>query len=94
MGVRWMELTDKAGHGLRIRIAERPLEIEALPYSQAELSAALHREELPAHAYTWLDVAMARYGMGGDNSWGAPVLPHYRLHAEDPLQFSFYVELM
>ena len=81
MGVRWMELTDKAGHGLRIRMAERPLEIEALPCSQAELTAALHREELPARAYTWLDVAMARLRIGRRRQLGragAPALPPAR----------------
>lgn len=94
MGVRWLALTDGAGRGLRVSMDGAPLEVAVLPHSQAELAAALHRQALPAPAYTWLDVAMARYGVGGDNSWGAPVLPHYRLHAEDGMRFSFLVELI
>jgi beta-galactosidase len=94
MGVRWLELTDGQQRGLRVRMDGRPLEVSVLPHSQAELASALHREALPAPAYTFLDVAMARYGVGGDNSWGAPVLPHYRLHADQPLRFSFWLELL
>lgn len=94
MGVRWLELTDGAGQGLRISMDGNPLEVAALPHSQAELAAALHAQELPAPAYTWLDVAAARYGVGGDNSWGAPVLPQYRLHAQETMQFSFFMELL
>ena len=93
-GVRWLELTDRQGHGLRIAMDVHPLEVTVLPHSEAELTTALHRQELPTPAYTWLDVAMSRYGVGGDNSWGAPVLPHYRLHADKPLHFSFFVELL
>lgn len=94
MGVRWLELTDRQKHGLRIAMDSQPLEVAVLPFSEAELGAALHQQDLPPRAYTWLDVAMARYGVGGDNSWGAPVLPHYRLPAGKPLQFSFFVELL
>lgn len=93
-GVRWLELTDGHERGLRVRMEGKPLEISVLPHSQAELAAALHQQDLPRPAYTYLDVAMARYGVGGDNSWGAPVLPHYRLHANQPLRFSFILELL
>ena len=94
MGVRWLELTDDQRHGVRIMMDAQPLEVVVLPHSAAELATALHQEELPTPAYTWLDIAMARYGVGGDDSWGAPVLEHYRLHADQPLSFSFYMELM
>lgn len=94
MGVRWLELTDGQRRGIRVEQESQPLEVVALHYSEAELAAALHQQELPAPAYTWLDIAIARYGVGGDDSWGAPVLPQYRLHADQPLCFSFLVELM
>lgn len=93
-GVRWLELTDGHGHGLRVHMDGKPLEISVLPHSQTELASALHQQNLPNPAYTYLDVAMARYGVGGDNSWGAPVLPHYRLHADQPLRYSFILELL
>ncbi|MDD3412122.1 MAG: glycoside hydrolase family 2 TIM barrel-domain containing protein, partial [Eubacteriales bacterium] len=69
VGVRWMELTDEAGRGLRVRMEDTPLEVSVLPHSQAELMSALHQDELAAPTYTWLDVAMARMGAGGDDSW-------------------------
>ncbi|NLI21426.1 MAG: DUF4981 domain-containing protein [Clostridiales bacterium] len=93
-GVRWMELTGADSRGLRVRMDGQPLEMTALPYGQAELMTARHRQELPPVAYTYVDIAARRYGVGGDNSWGAPVLPQYRLHGEEPIRFSFILELM
>ncbi len=93
-GVRWAELSDRKGRGLRISMAETPLQVSVLPHSQEELASALHREELPPAAYTYLDVAAARYGVGGDNSWGAPVLPAYRLKANASLRLSFLLEAL
>ncbi len=93
-GVRWLELTDGEGRGLRVRMADRPLQVSALPYDQATLAAARHRQELPAPAWTFLDVASARCGVAGDDSWGAPALPQYRLPACPPPRLSFILEVL
>jgi len=93
-GVRWLELSDGEGRALRVSMADAPLQIAVLPHAQAELAAALHRQELPPPAYTFLDVASARCGVGGDDSWGAPVLPAYRLPAATPLRLSFVLEAL
>ena len=93
-GVRWMEVTDTQGHGLRVSKVDQPLEISVLPHSQLELACALHQEDLPTPAYTYLDIAAARYGVGGDDSWGAPVLAQYRLSADQPLRLSFVLTLL
>jgi beta-galactosidase len=93
-GVRWAELSDGKGRTLRISMAENPLQVSVLTHSQEELASALHQEELPPIAYTYLDVAAARYGVGGDDSWGAPVLPAYRLKANDSLRLSFILEAL
>ena len=93
-GVRWLEVSNGQGLGLRVRSEEQPLEISVLPYSNMELTAARHQQELAAPSYTYLDVAMRRYGVGGDDSWGAPVLEPYRLHGEEPCRFSFVLELL
>ena len=93
-GVRWMELTDPQGRGVRVQCAGEPLAVCALPYTQLQLEGALHREELPAPAYTYLDIASARYGVGGDDSWGSPVMPQYRLSAEQSPRLSFILTLI
>ncbi|HPR77420.1 MAG TPA: beta-galactosidase small subunit, partial [Candidatus Limiplasma sp.] len=93
-GVRWLELSDGAGRTLRISKVDEPLMVSVLPYSQAELTSALHRQELPDPAYTWLDVAAARFGVGGDDTWGAPVLPAYRLKATEARKLSFVLEAL
>jgi len=93
-GVRWLEAGDGQGRTLRVQMADHPLQITVLPHSQAELMTALHRQELPVPAYTYLDVACARYGVGGDDSWGAPVLPPFRLHASPSPVLSFTIEAL
>ncbi len=92
--VRWMTLSDQQGRTLRVTMADTPLQIAVLPYSQAALFDALHKQELPKPAYTYVDIASARCGVGGDDSWGAPVLPQYRLPAALPLRLRFILEAL
>ena len=63
-----------------------------LPYSAYELEAASHREELPRPHYTWLRVLAAQMGVGGDDSWGAPVHGPYLIPSDRPLEVSFTIE--
>ncbi len=88
-GVRWMEAVDAAGHGVRVEMVDAPLQVSALPYTAQELDAATHQEELPPVRYTVLDVAGYRMGVGGDDSWGAPVHDEYLIPSDKPLSFSF-----
>lgn len=93
-GVRWMEITDDAGSGLRIEMENAPLAISVLPHSQLALMHARHLDELPESNLTYVDIAMARMGVGGDDSWGAPVLPQYRMPSNKPYAFSFLLRLI
>jgi beta-galactosidase len=90
-GVRWMDVTDEAGTGLRVEMDGEPLEISALPYTAGELAAALHPDELPPVTYTVVDVAMKRMGVGGDDGWGARTHPEFLIDGETPHSFSFIV---
>ena len=80
-GVRWLEISDGSGSGLRFT-AETSFEGSVIPYSAYELEAASHREELPPAHYTWLRVLAGQMGVGGDDSWGAPVHPQYLMPAD------------
>ena len=75
-GVRWIELRDRSGHGLRLTGAA-PMEASALPYGPHELENARHAYDLPRSAHTYLRASAGMCGVGGDDSWGAPVLTEY-----------------
>jgi beta-galactosidase len=80
-GVRWAALRDKQGRGLMAVQQDQPLNTSAWPYSQEDLEAATHSNELPLRdTITW-NIDLAQRGLGGINSWGAKPLPRYRLTA-------------
>jgi len=88
-GVRWVEVTDDVGAGIRFESAES-MEFSALPWTPFEVENALHPNELPATHRTTLRPALARRGVGGDNSWGAMTHPEYALPTgELTFRFSF-----
>jgi beta-galactosidase len=87
-GVRWAEVTDSDGVGIRIE-AEGGMEFSALPWTPAEVESATHPNELPPIVRTVLRPALARRGVGGDDSWGARTLPEYRLPGTGTLRFRF-----
>ncbi len=90
-GVRWMDVTDEAGTGLRVEMVDQPLEVTVLHYTASELANALHPDELPRATYTVLDVAMKRMGVGGDDGWGARTHPEFLIDGETPHSFSFII---
>ena len=65
--------------------------MSVLPYSAYELDNALHREELPKPSYTWVRIAAKQMGVGGDDSWGAPVHQEYKISAEQPMTLKFEI---
>ncbi len=92
--VRFAEITDGSGYGLRVDAVDAPLSISLLPWSAAELTFARHRDELAAPSYTWLEVAGFRRGVGGDDSWGSPVHAEYCLPADKEYAFSFVLSVV
>ena len=89
-GVRWAEITDAAGRGLRIFLNGG--EFSALPWTPHELENAAHGFELPPVCYTVLKMSARQMGVGGDNSWGARTLDEYLLDVSQPLVFRFALE--
>ncbi|RSX49491.1 glycoside hydrolase family 2 TIM barrel-domain containing protein [Bifidobacterium callimiconis] len=88
-GVRWAEITDATGHGMRVAAGRGEAGADAfsaslLPYSTLMLEEARHQNELPAPRHTFLRLLAAQMGVGGDDSWGAPVHPQFQLPAADP----------
>ena len=79
MGCRWLEVTNDNGSGLRFEAEGQPFESSVLPYSCYELENAMHIYELPKPHYTWVRILGCQMGIGGDDSWGAPVQQRYHL---------------
>ncbi|MGU3644696.1 glycoside hydrolase family 2 TIM barrel-domain containing protein [Microbacterium sp. C23T] len=87
-GVRWAEVTDGRGAGLRVESAGG-MEFSALPWTPDEVENALHQTELPPIHRTVLRPALMRRGVGGDDAWGARTLAQYHLPTSGDLVFDF-----
>lgn len=93
VGVRELTVSNKTGdQGLRFTMCSSPFEASVLPCSAYELELASHQEELPAVHHTWVRILAAQMGVGGDDSWGAPVHEEYLLQAEERIDLEFFME--
>ncbi|MNN17332.1 Beta-galactosidase [compost metagenome] len=89
-GVRRLSITDENNYGLDITASpSAPVECTVSPYTAFELEHAAHSWELPAVHYTVVTVAGRQMGVGGDDSWGAPVHAEYQIPAEGNIEFEF-----
>ena len=91
-GVQVVSVTDADGHG--VEISGDNLEVSVQPWLPEELEAAYHPSDLMGSVRTVLDVAMFRKGIGGDDSWGAPVLPQFCYPADKPYTFTFTMKAL
>lgn len=91
--LRFIEIFNAVGTGIKI-FSEEPFESSVLPYNAHELENAGHINELPPVTKTVVNVSMAKTGVGGDDSWGAPVHPEFLVHTDKPLEFSVYIQAL
>lgn len=89
-GVRWAEVTDFSGKGLRFTVNGG--EFSALPYTPHELENAAHDFELPPVNYTVIRVSKQQMGVAGDDSWGARTLPEYLLDVSGRIEYTMTIE--
>ena len=89
-GIRWAEVTDFRGRGLRFT-GDR-MEFCALPWTAHEIECAAHPCELPRRHYTVIRAAKQQMGVGGDDSWGARTHDEYLIDVSRPLSFTFSIE--
>ncbi len=64
-----------------------------LPFTAEELETAMHWDELPSPQYTNVCIYSAMRGVGGDDSWGAPVYPEYCVSAEKDQVLRFTISM-
>ena len=86
-GVRWAEITNAKGQGLKLWLNGG--EFSALPWTPHEIENAAHGYELPPVNYTVLKMSARQMGIAGDDSWGARTHPEYLLDTSKPLAFDF-----
>lgn len=75
--VRWLEVTDAAGRGVRIML-DRPRQVSVLPYRAEDLAAADHQEDLTERPSAVVHLDAAHRGVG-TASCGPDTLPGYRI---------------
>ena len=90
-GVRYVNVYEENGAGLNFTATENPFEMSVLPYNAYELDNAMHRDELPDLTYTWVRIAAKQMGVGGDDSWGAPVHKEFKINSEEAMSLEFIV---
>ena len=87
--VRWINLTDATGNGLRLESDAQRLGVSAWPHSAEDLARAAHDFELPHRNFITVNVDALQMGVGGDNSWGLPVHKEYRIPPAGKQSFTF-----
>lgn len=91
IGVQYLQVYDENGSGLQFTAADLPFEMSVLPHNADTLENTTHLHELPTPQWTWVCLAAKQMGVGGDDSWGAPVHEEYKLKADDPQTLSFII---
>jgi beta-galactosidase len=84
--VRWLELTNERGVGIRVE-GLQPLSVSAMPYRSEDLDPGMtkkqmHYSDIEPRREVVLHVDLAQRGLGGDTSWGATPHDEYRLTAD------------
>ena len=85
--VRWLELTNDEGIGIRVE-GLQPLSVSAMPYRSEDLDPGLgtkkqmHYSDIEPRREVILHVDLAQRGLGGDTSWGTKPHDPYRLTAD------------
>lgn len=92
MDTHQLEITDAEGSGLRFIAQGKPFEFSALPWDAFELQNAAHPEDLPPVYRTVVQILARQMGVGGDDSWGAPVHEPHLIHANQPMTLQFTLE--
>lgn len=89
-GVRYAAIVDDRNRGLLFMADQgESMSFSALHYSPAMLEEAKYAHELPRVQHTYIRVAKARMGVGGDDTWGARTHEEFLLPKEGRLEFNF-----
>jgi beta-galactosidase len=88
--VRWMEITNEKGMGIRV-CGMPELNTSVYHFSQEDLDKDLkHSFEIPFSKMTEIKIDLGQKGVGGDNSWGNDAHEKYKL-LDNAYQYSFVI---
>ena len=97
-GVRWVEFTDRLGHGVRFTALGEPMFMRALHYEFEDLEFSRHRNgqrrfraPLRKHPEVCLDLDVRQTGLGGA-SCGPETMQEYRFDQNKPVEWSLKIE--
>lgn len=91
MATRWVTVANQKGQGLKFSYTGQVFEHAVLPASPFEFENAQHQFELPAFNYTHVNIIGQQMGVGGDDSWGSPVLADYTIDSAKDLDYQFLI---
>ncbi len=90
-GVRYFDITNSKGVGIHI-YSKTPLQVSALPFNPYQIGAFYRQSRLPQQYETVLRVSSRKMGIGGDDSWGAPVHDEFLIHADQRLSLDYTIK--
>lgn len=91
MATRWVTVANQQGQGLKFSYTGQAFEHAVLPASPFEFENAQHQFELPPFNYTHVNIIGQQMGVGGDDSWGSPVLADYTIDSAKDLIYQFLI---
>ena len=87
--VRWLEICDKRGRG--IKICGNLFSFSAWPYTQEELEGAKHQYELTVRDFITLNIDHMQCGVGGDFPGVANLHEAYKIHKGKNYVFEYAI---
>jgi beta-galactosidase len=89
-GIQVLEVFEDNGQGVKFSSGNgKTFEGGVLPYNEHELENAPRMANLPKPSATWVRILAAQMGVGGDDTWGAPVHDEYLLSASEDMRLEF-----
>jgi beta-galactosidase len=89
--VRWIRFGNP-GEGIQFSAGQdQPLSVSAWPYSQEALDSTMYDFDLQKHPHHIVNIDHLQMGLGGDNSWGSPVMGKYQI-MPGKYQYTIYLK--
>ena len=90
--VRWAGFLNDQGMGI-LFFSNQVFNTSAWPYAMEDIESATHPHLLSMRENITINIDHAQMGVGGDNSWGAPIHPQYRIPAGQ-YSYSFIIRAL
>ena len=88
--VRWFALSN--GNNVLKVTALQEMNFRAWPYSEEDLEAAKHPQDLPDRDYVNVNIDYKIHGVGGNDGWGARTMDAYTIDGNQPYEYGFVLE--